>query len=594
MQEKLEKLNLDPVVKERILDWISPSFDEDTRREILKLIEEENIKELTDRFYKILEFGTGGLRGIMEAGTNRMNSYTIAMATQGLANYLLKQQGEKSVVIAYDSRKNSESFSRETSSVLAGNGIKVFIFKSLRPTPELSFAVRYLNATAGIVITASHNPREYNGYKVFWSDGAQIISPHDRLIIEEVKKIKTPSEAKKISFKEGLKKKLIVFIGSEIDSAYLKKVKSLSSDISQKYKDKIRIVYTPLYGAGFKLVPSALKDFGFKKIFLVKEQSKPDGNFPTTPYPNPEEKDALKLALELAEKKRADLVLATDPDSDRLGIAVRNYKTGKMELLNGNQLGSLLLYYILKINKERGTLEKNSCVVKTIVTTDLANRIAESFGVKIFDVFTGFKYIASIPRLYPEYKYLFGFEESYGFLAGDFVRDKDGVSASCLTAELAAWCFFQKKDILTLLDEIYKNFGFFKEKLKSQTFKGKEGMERIKRIMKELSLNPPESIGNRKLVRFLDYSLCRERLVLEKKDIEWKYNLPKADVLAFFYENDLKITIRPSGTEPKIKYYFSICRTIPENVDLESFKIETDGLLDELEKEFSEKVLSIN
>ena len=594
MNELLSGLSIDQAVKERIDRWLGPDFDEKTRAEVLSLVTEKKEKELIDRFYRDLEFGTGGLRGVMEAGTNRMNQYTVGMATQGLANYILKQEGPKSAVIAHDSRNNSERFTLEAALVLAANGIKTWLFRKLRPTPELSFAVRYLQTTAGIVITASHNPREYNGYKVAWSDGAQIIAPHDKLIVQEVQKIRSVADVRTMTKAEAIRKGLLKYIGPEIDRDYLKRVKGLSVDpaVIRKTAGKLRIVYTPLHGAGITLVPRSLRNFGFRNVFIVKEQARPDGNFPTAASPNPEEPDTLKLGLDLCEKKKADLLLATDPDSDRLGIAVRDAKTGKYVLLNGNQLGSVLSYYILSRMKEQGRLPQNGCMVKTIVTTDLAADIARHFGVRLFDVFTGFKYIASVIREHPECNYIFGYEESYGFLPGDFVRDKDGVAAASLTAEVAAYSMSEGKTILDLLDEIYLKFGFYQDRLKSLVFKGKEGMERIQRIMAKMLSEPIPEIGGHKLVRFIDYRKQKEYAMPGMKETAWAYDLPKADVLGLYFEGDLKITIRPSGTEPKIKYYFSIRRDIGDR-NLETLKAETKAYLDGLEKIFTERVMAI-
>jgi phosphoglucomutase len=595
MNDRLSKLPLDQTVKERVETWLSPEFDEATRREILGLIDAGKDKELLDRFYRDLEFGTGGLRGVMEAGTNRMNRYTVAMATQGLANYILQQEGPKSVVIAHDSRHNSEVFAEQAALVLAAAGIRAYLFRGLRPTPELSFAVRLLQTTAGIVLTASHNPREYNGYKVAWSDGAQIIAPHDKLIVQEVRKIRSLAEVRSLPKAEAVRQGLLKYVGPAIDRDYLRRVKGLSVDPSviRRTAGRLKIVYTPLHGAGYRLVPRSLRNFGFRKIYLVKEQARPDGDFPTAPYPNPEEPESLKLGLALCRKMKADLLLATDPDSDRLGIAVRDAKTGDYVLLNGNQLGSVLSYYILSAMKQNGTLPPNGCLVKTIVTTDLAGNIARHFGVRLFDVFTGFKYIASVIREHPECKYIFGFEESYGFLPGDFVRDKDGVSAACLTAEVAAFAMSTGRTILDLLDEVYAKFGFFQDKLKSLTFKGKEGMERIQRIMARMTSAPIAEIDGHKLVRFIDYQKQKEFAMPGMTETAWSYDLPKADVLGLYFEGDLKITIRPSGTEPKIKYYFSIRRDLPAGKDLQSLKAETRAYLDKLEKAFTDQVMAI-
>ncbi len=592
----LDKMELDAAVKERIKTWMGPDFDDLTRKELQKLIDANDTKALTDRFYRDLEFGTGGLRGIMEAGTNRMNKYVVMMATQGMANYMKSQPVEnKTVAIAYDSRINSKLFAEEAALVMAANGIKVFIFDSLRPTPEMSFAVLRLGALAGINITASHNPKEYNGFKAFWAHGGQVTPPHDKAIIAEVQKIKGFNEVKRIDKKEAIKKGLYVVIGKDIDKEYIQKVKGLSLDPEsiKKSASSLKIVYTPLHGAGVKMVPAALKALGFKNINPVPQQMIADGRFPTVVSPNPEESEALTLAIKLGKKKRADVVLATDPDSDRLGIAVADPKTGEFVLLNGNQLGSMLTYYSLLKMKEKGLLTNRSYVVKTIVTTDLVKNITDHFGVSLFECLTGFKYIAAVINEKPKDKFVFGFEESYGFLAGDFVKDKDAVIAASLTAEVAAWAKTRGMTLLDLLDEVYAKFGFYSEKLKSLTFKGKEGMETIQKIMHVLEENPPTELDGNKVLRILNFKTQKAwEFTGARKEIAFPYQLPKTDALQMYFEGDLKVSIRPSGTEPKIKYYFSIRRENRNN-DIVALKKETTAYLAKLEQLFTDSVMKI-
>lgn len=592
----LESLELEPVIRERIKSWMGPEFDSETRKELQKLIDEGNVKSLTDRFYRDLEFGTGGLRGIMEAGTNRMNRYVVMMATQGMANYMNSQPGTgKTVAIAYDSRLNSKLFAEEAALVMAANGIKVFIFDSLRPTPEMSYVVRTLGTMAGINITASHNPKEYNGYKAFWSHGGQVTPPHDKAIIAEVQKIVGFKDVKRIEKKEAIKKGLYKVIGKEIDREYIQKVKALSLDpeaVKQSSK-ALKIIYTPLHGAGMRIVPEALKAFGLKNVITVPQQMVPDGRFPTVVSPNPEESEALSLAIKLGKTKKADLVLATDPDGDRLGIAVADSITGEFTLLNGNQLGSMLTYYSLVKMKEKSAMGNNPYVIKTIVTTDLVRNITDHFGVTLYECLTGFKYIAAIINEKPADKFVFGFEESYGFLAGDFVRDKDAVIAACLTAEAAAWAKTRGMTLLNLLDEVYSKFGFYSEKLKSLTFKGKEGMETIQKIMKVLEENPPLEIDGNRVLKILNFKSQKAwEFKPERREIPFPYTLPKTDALQMYFDGDLKVSIRPSGTEPKIKYYFSIRRENRNN-DLPSLKKETNEYLSKLEKIFTDKVMKI-
>ncbi len=525
--------------------WLSPFFDSDTRKEVSDMMEHDPQK-LEDAFYKRLEFGTGGLRGIMGAGTNRMNRYTVAMATQGFSEYLKENAGggreRLSVAISYDSRNNSRQFAQVAASVFAANGIDAFLFDDMRPTPELSFAIRYLKCDAGVMITASHNPKEYNGYKAFWSDGGQVVPPHDKGIISKVAMISSPAEVK---FEGGTGK--IAIIGKEVDEAYLSAVSSLlMSPESVARHGGMKIVYSPLHGTGIKLVPEALERNGFRNVACQKEQSVPDGNFPTVKSPNPEEHSALELSLELADETGADIVLATDPDADRVGVAVRNDE-GKMVLLNGNQTASLLVYYLLSRRKEKNMLDDKCYIVKTIVTTELISEIARDFGVRTYDVLTGFKYIAEeVRKREGREVFICGGEESYGFNTGEFVRDKDAVSTCCLVAECAAWAADSGTSLYGLLCRIYQKYGYYKESLVSIVKKGKDGLEEIGRMMSSLRKSPFSEICGFPVAKVVDY-----------KD-SLSTGLPESDVLRFFCSNGMTVSARPSGTEPKIKFYFGV------------------------------------
>jgi phosphoglucomutase len=545
---------IDSTILVRAQAWLSESFDEQTRTKVKELLE-TNPQEIIDAFYQDLEFGTGGLRGIMGVGTNRMNKYTVGMATQGLANYLKKvfsNLDSIKAVIAHDSRNNSRYFAEITAEVLSANGIYVYLFPELRPTPELSFAIRYLGCQSGVMITASHNPKEYNGYKAYWEDGSQLVPPHDKNVITEVKKISNVIE---VRF-EG-KPENIEILGEEIDKAYIQKVKSLSlSPEAISNQSNLKIVFTPLHGTGGTLVPQALEEYGFENIYLVREQAIADGNFPTVKSPNPEEPVALELALQQAKEVNADLVIATDPDADRVGIAVRDTE-GNFTLLNGNQTASLLLFYLLTKWKEKNRLTGKEYIVKTIVTSEILNDIAEEYGVDCYDVLTGFKWIADLIRkLEGEKIYIGGGEESYGYMIGDFVRDKDAVSSSALIAETAAWAAENGKSLYELLIDIYLKFGLYKESLVSITKKGKRGSEEIKEMMANFRNTPPETINNSKVQVFNDYQeSISKNLVTGSQD---PILLPKSNVLQFFLEDGSKISMRPSGTEPKIKFYFGV------------------------------------
>lgn len=544
---------MDIKIKEKAEKWLNSNIDEDSKKEIQRMMGEAP-DELVDSFYKDLEFGTGGLRGIIGVGSNRMNKYTIGMATQGLSNYLLKAFPDQKikVVIAYDSRNFSDFFGKTTADVFSANGIKVYFFHELRPTPELSFAIRELGCQSGVVITASHNPKEYNGYKAYWNDGGQLIPPHDKNVIEEVNKIQGIEDVN-FNRNEGN----IEMVGDQIDQIYLQKLASLSvaRDAIQRQND-LKIVYTPIHGAGITLVPAALEKFGFKNVTVLEEQATPDGNFPSVVYPNPEEPEALDLALKKAEEIDADLVMGTDPDTDRVGIAVKNLK-GQFQLLNGNQTGSLLIYYMLQKWQENNQLNGQQYVAKTIVTSDIIESIAAHFEVDCYNTLTGFKYIAElIKNLEGKKKFIAGGEESYGYLIGDFVRDKDAVISCAMIAEMVAYAKDHDKSLFDFLIEMYERFGFYKERLISITKKGKTGAEEIQEMMIKMRNNPPTTINHSKLIKIIDYqSSIAKDLV---KNAEEKIDLPKSNVLQYFTEDDSKISARPSGTEPKIKFYFSV------------------------------------
>ena len=550
----MDKKDLSQVVRTKARKWLEPVFDTDTRAQVKYLLE-NNESELIESFYKDLEFGTGGLRGIMGVGTNRMNIYTVGMTTQGLTNYLKKEfknLDKIKVAIAHDSRNNSRLYAETAAGIFSANNIKVYLFDDLRPTPELSFAIRHFKCQAGVVITASHNPKEYNGYKVYWEDGGQIIRPHDKNIIKEVKKINSVDEVKYKADKNNIE-----VIGRELDEIYIDNIKtlSLSPDVISGNSD-LRIVYTPIHGSGVKLIPLILAKFGFKNIINVPEQDVINGDFPTVKSPNPEEAEALKLAIEKAEETDADLVMATDPDSDRVGVAIKD-NSGKFVIINGNQAAVLLINYLLNQWAEKNKLKGNEYIVKTIVTTELLADIAEKYNVEHFDVLTGFKYIADvIKQLEGQKIFIGGGEESYGYLAGEFVRDKDAVISCALIAETAAWAKDMGKSMFELLRDIYVEYGMYKEKLVTVTKKGQEGEEEIKRMMKKYRSNPPSVINNSKVVfkkDFLD-EVSLKQINKENGGII----IQSEDVIQLYTEDGSKISIRPSGTEPKIKFYFSV------------------------------------
>lgn len=543
---------MDSNVLEKAKKWTTGAFDDETRNHVQNLIDSKS-DELTECFYKDLEFGTGGLRGLMGTGTNRMNIYTVGMATQGLANYLKTSfDGEIKVAIAHDSRNNSPLFARKTAEVFAANGIKAYLFSELRPTPELSFAIRHFGCQSGVVITASHNPKEYNGYKAYWEDGGQLVPPHDKNVIGEVQKIAGPQDVK-----WNADESLIEMVSEEIDNAYIAGLKSLClSPDAVKAQSDLNIVFTSLHGTGGTMVPRTLKELGFTNVSTVAEQDEANGNFPTVVSPNPEEAAALKMALEQAEKVGADLVMGTDPDADRVGIAARNTK-GELELLNGNMTGSLLVYYLIQRWSELGKLDGKQFTAKTIVTTKLIKKISEAKNVPCYDVLTGFKYIAElILEKEDKEQFIGGGEESYGYLAGDLVRDKDAVLSCVLIAEMCAWAKNKGKGLYDVLMDIHAEYGFYLEDLISVTKKGKSGAEEIAQMMEDLRNNPPKQLAGSNVLTLRDYKLGQVTNLSDGSKSET--GLPASNVLQFETADGTVVTARPSGTEPKIKFYFSV------------------------------------
>lgn len=548
--------------KEKYNQWIQNElFDEETRKELIAIENDE--KEIQERFYKELEFGTGGLRGIIGAGTNRMNKYTVGKATQGLANYILKQ-GEDcqkmGVAIAYDSRNMSPEFAEQAGLVLNANGIPAYVFDELRPTPELSFAVRHLGCTAGIVVTASHNPPEYNGYKVYWSDGGQVPYPRDEAIITEVNAVGEYSNIKTMEKEEAIKAGLFHVIGKEIDDLYVEKVKeqSIHGDLIKQVADDFRIVYTPLHGTGNKPVRRILNEMGFQHVFVVPEQEKPDKNFSTVDYPNPEDPKAFTLALALAKEKNADVIVGTDPDADRVGVVVKD-NNGEYIVLSGNMSGALLTDYILSQKKAKGILPANGALIKTIVTTEMIRPICQEYGVEVFDVLTGFKYIGEKIKQFEEtgsHTYVFGFEESYGCLSGTYARDKDAVVATMLVCEMAAYYKNKGMTLYDAMQSLYKKYGFYKEGIKSLTLKGIEGVERIQYIMNALRTNAPVEFAGNKVEWARDYQKKEFKNILTGETEE--DTLPVSNVLHYTLEDGTWLCVRPSGTEPKLKFYYGV------------------------------------
>lgn len=541
---------MDTAIQAKVDSWLNSSIDEESKAAIRALSSDE----LADSFYKDLEFGTGGLRGVMGVGSNRMNKYTVGTATQGLANYLLKAfpNEEIKVAIAHDSRNNSNYFADITASVFSANGIFVYLFDELRPTPELSYAIRQLGCKSGVVVTASHNPREYNGYKAYWDDGAQVTPPHDKNIIAEVNAISNIDDVK--FTKDEAKVKLI---NVEVDEPYLQAILDLTlAPEAVKRQSDLKIVFSPIHGTGITLVPEILKRKGFTNVTVVEEQAEPNGDFPTVVYPNPEEREAMTLALKKAEEQDADLIMATDPDADRVGLAAKNNE-GEFELLNGNQAATLLIYYLLKKWKENGKIDGNQMIVKTIVTSDILDRIAESFGVDCPNTLTGFKYIAAvIKELEGKKEFIGGGEESYGYMISDFVRDKDAIASCAMLAEMTAWAKDQGLSVFDLLAEVYEQYGFYLETLVSMTKKGMQGAEEIKQMMVDMREQAPATIAGSKVVKSIDYLDSVEKDLVT--GTEKAVNLDKSNVLQFFLEDGTKISARPSGTEPKIKFYISV------------------------------------
>ncbi len=549
---------LDKAALEKAQKWLEGNYDPQTKERVAWLVENDR-KELTESFYRDLEFGTGGLRGIMGVGSNRMNIYTVGMATQGLANYLKKNfAGQQiKVAVSHDCRNNSRLFAESVADIFASNGFKVFLFDALRPTPELSFAIRELGCQSGVMVTASHNPREYNGYKAYWDDGAQVTAPHDGNIIAEVGKITSIDQ-----ILSGANKENITILDEKFDAIYLAKVLSLSlSPEAVKKHSDMNIVYTPLHGCGVRLVPASLAEYGFKNVHIVKEQAVVDGNFPTVDSPNPEERNTMAMAISQAEKLKADLVLATDPDADRIGIAVPD-ENGDYVLLNGNQTCVLLTYYLLRRWSDLGRLDGKQFIIKTIVTSEMMARVADSFKVEHYNCLTGFKYIAQIIRENEGKKqYIGGGEESFGYLAGDFVRDKDAVSACSLAAEAAAWAKEQGLTLWTLLKQMYLEYGFYKEGLVSVVLKGIEGADQITQMMRDYRATPPAQICASPVVTVRDY--LAQTVLDVKSGKSTPLDIEKSDVLQFLTADGTIVSIRPSGTEPKIKFYFGVCEPLP-------------------------------
>jgi len=565
-------------VNDNVLSWMESDIDDYSKNEIIKLLE-NNEQELIESFSKQLEFGTGGMRAKMGVGSNRINKYTIGLASQGLANYLKKKFNnlrEIKIIIAFDNRTNSDYFAQTAADVFSANGIKVFKFDKLRPTPELSFAIRNLKAQSGIVITASHNPKEYNGYKVYWEDGAQIIAPHDKEIISEINKTKIND----INFNSNPEK--IQTIGEAVDSIYLAQLKSISLNPEViKNNSDINILYTPLHGAGITLMEKALKIFGFKNINIVEEQATPDGNFPTVKSPNPENPDSLKIAIAEGKRINADIILATDPDADRVGLIVKN-NSGDFELLDGNQTGSILAFYILSNLHKKNYLKENNYIVKSIVTTELIDEIAKKYNVKSYNVLTGFKYIAALIKEKSDSKFLGGFEESFGYLFNDFIRDKDAIMSGCLISEVAAWSKSQNKTLIDILNEIYLEFGFHRDELVTLIKDYIGGSIEIQKIIQNFRDDAPAIINDVNVVIIRDFQSGVESNLFN--GTQTKINLPKSNVIQFVMEDLTRITIRPSGTEPKIKFYFNLKEKISKIEELEKTKKWANQLLENYKK----------
>lgn len=544
---------MDSVIKERAGLWLQEGFDEQTKAEVSALLAKDN-QDLAEAFYRNLEFGTGGLRGIMGVGTNRMNKYTVGMATQGFANYLRKTYGDEkiSVVIGHDCRNNSRFFAETTAHVFAANGIRVYLFEELRPTPQLSFAIRHLGCQAGVVCTASHNPKEYNGYKAYWNDGAQLIPPHDKNVIREVETIQSVNDVKWDGGESN-----IISIGKEMDDAYLAMLKNMSicPELIKKHHD-IKIVFTPIHGTGITLVPDTLQVFGFSNVHVVEEQSNISGDFPTVVYPNPEESEAMSIGLKKARELDADILLGTDPDSDRVGIGVKDLQ-GNWVLMNGNQTAVLVFNYMIEARRKKGLAKSNDMIVKTIVTTEMIDVIARANKITCYNTLTGFKWIAELIRQKEgKENYVVGGEESYGLMIGDKVRDKDAISAVAVLCEMAAYEKEQGRSLFEKMIALYREYGFYKESLISITKKGMDGQQQIADMMESFRNNPPHTIAGSPVIQLLDYEIRKGRNL--RSGEVWDIELPKSNVLQFILEDGSKISARPSGTEPKIKFYFSV------------------------------------
>ncbi|OJJ19468.1 phosphoglucomutase [marine bacterium AO1-C] len=572
--------NLPVEIEAKVNQWLQGNYDQNTKEALQAIVDQNDTTGLVDAFYKDLEFGTGGLRGIMGIGSNRINQYTVGMATQGLANYLLKSFPDETikVAIAHDSRNKSDYFAQITANVFSANGIEVYFFEGLRPTPELSFAIRHLGCKSGVVLTASHNPKEYNGYKAYWIDGAQLVAPHDKNVIAEVQKI----QVDQVKFDKDERK--IHVIGKDIDEAYLEKVKGLSiSPQAIQNQADIKIVYTPIHGTGVVLVPEILKKMGFTNVHVLASQATPDGNFPTVVYPNPEEAEALSLALAKAKELDADLVMATDPDTDRVGIALKNHHN-EWQLVNGNQTGVLIINYLLEALKKADQLKASDYIVKTIVTTDLIDTMAASYGVDCFNTLTGFKHIASVIReLEGQRQFIGGGEESYGYMIGDFVRDKDAVASCAILAEMTAVAKDQGKSLFEQLLDIYLEYGFYLEDLVSVKKEGKAGAEAIQAIMEDFRQNPPQTLADSPVVMVKDYQ-SQTSTQLQTGATE-KIDLPKSNVLQFLTEDGTKVSARPSGTEPKIKFYFSVKGDLAKREDFDAAQVQLRDKIETLKKD---------
>lgn len=567
---------MDKAIQDKVDQWLNGPFDEETKAGI-RSMQQSKPDELADAFYKNLEFGTGGLRGIMGIGTNRMNKYTVGMATQGYANYLKQCFGnDVKVAIAHDSRNNSRAFAEITAHVFAANGVKVYLFESLRPTPELSFTIRHLGCQGGVVCTASHNPKEYNGYKAYWNDGAQLVPPHDKNVIAEVEKIASVDDVKWSGGEAN-----ITLVGKELDDAYLDMVKSLSvyPEVCEA-QHNLKIVYTPIHGTGIMMVPPALKKYGFTNVHVVEEQSKPDGNFPTVVYPNPEERETMSIGLKKAQELDADILLGTDPDADRVGIGVKNHK-GEWILMNGNQTALLAFNYMIEARRAKGIAKPNDMVIKTIVTTDMIDVIAKANDVACYNVLTGFKWISSMIReKEAKENYIIGGEESFGLMIGNQIRDKDGVSAVTILCEMAAYEKNKGRSLFDKLVDLYVQYGFYKENLVSITKKGMNGAAEIAAMMEGYRKNPPATIDGMPVMQLLDY----EKQVGKNLSTgeSWTINLPKSNVLQFVLADGSKISARPSGTEPKIKFYFSVNTKLDSAGDFEATEKQLDDRIDRI------------